>query len=492
MTRRHPLSGMVACALGTVIAAPVFAGAFTFTSEANPQIVTHPANVQFNNSNPAPSVTVCLDPGAQPLTGNPVQSIRNAIATYNRLAAVQGNVDDAAGAGVPASRPDFESVFLHELGHCIGMDHSALGPSEVGCSLGGGGTCASHPTVFATMSDDGGNNTWNLTPGADGMRGSRDDNRGDDVNLHWYRRGVNNPFEMPPTVVDRTTYAVTTNYLPGTHTAVETSTSHSPCGNPTANTASLPGRVASTQNAMFPVLCLNNVIRELAPDDVTTLRIARAGGDGTQGTGDDYVPTLNYVGLTTNCDVRVRFSGGGFGVCEASATTHANNNYRLGQNTITLGQTNAINWFFNQTDTTVVDTADLALSLTATPVPAPLGQELAYNVAVRNNGPNTATQLQMVQTLPPGTELENAGGAGWTCDAGAATVTCIRASLDSGANSSITVRITVPLDYDGAPTLSSQASVSTAVQDPNTGNNGASVVVPVDFVLDRIFASSFE
>lgn len=477
---RQRLAATILLAVGATSA---HAGAFLF-SDSNAQRVTHPANVALNSSNPTPSVTVCLDPAAQPTSGNPEQAIRNAVATYNRNTAIQGNVKSAAAAGVPGGQPDFESVFLHELGHCVGLDHSALGPSETGCF---GADCNG---IYATISTDGNNGSYNLTLGADGMRGSRDDGRGDDVNLHWYQRGVNNPFAMPPAVVDRTTFAVTTNFLPAGHTAVETSTSHSPCGNPSANTAGLPGRVASTQNTMFPVICTNNVIRELAPDDVNTLRIARAGADGTQGTSDDYVPTLSYIGKTTNCDVKVRFSGSGFGVCEVSASG-TGNNYVIVDGTITLAQTNAVNWHFNQTNTTVPPSANLSVTLTATPNPVPRGDALTYRITVANVGPQAATSVSAVQALPPGTTYDGFSGSGWSCSRSGNTLTCTRASLAVSASSTIDVTVDVPGNYANA-SLASQVTVSSALADPVSGNNSANLSVPIDLIVDRIFGDGFE
>lgn len=469
-------------------ASAAHAGAFVFSDTNGAQVVTHPPNTALNGSSPTPSITVCLDPAAQPGSGNPTQAIRNAIAALNRIKPVQSNVRPGGSAGLPAGRPDFESVFLHELGHCMGMAHSALGPTEVGCTVGV--DCAANGAVYSTISTRGANGNFDVGLGADGMRGSRDDPRGDDVNRHWYQRGVNNPFVLPPAVVDRTTHAVTTNYLPGSHSAVETATNH--CGSPSADTAGLPGRVDNTQNAMFPVICVSNVLRELAPDDVATLRIARAGSDGVQGTGDDYAPTISYVGITTSCDIVLRFSGGGVGVCQYSPASTSANNIVLDGGTITVGQTTAINWHFNQTDTTVVDSADLSLTLDAAPSPVGLGAPITYTHFVRNVGPNPATGVMLSQNLGPGTTFETASGTGWSCDASGATLVCEGPTINVGASSTLIVSVDVPTDYAGAPTISSQASVTSDLDDPVPGNNSDTAAVTVDFVVGRIFANSFE
>ncbi len=464
------------------------AGSFIGSNSA-PERVMHPVGTRLLPPHVAsPTTTVCLDPAGLPASGNAEQSIRNAIATFNRLTAEQGNVVSGASAGVAGGQVDFESVFLHELGHCIGMDHNVLGPSEVGgCSLGNAGTCQSDPSLFATVSTKGVNNSFQVNAGGDGQRASRDDTRGDDTNRHWYRRNVNNPFEMPPATVDRQTYAVTTGFLPGGHTYPEAATSHSPCSSPSSNTAALPGRVANTENVMFPVLCSANAIRELAPDDVTTLRIARAGVDGVQGTSDDYVPQISYAGITDSCDVVLRFSGSGVGFCSVSFQVNGNNS-AIVSGSITVGQTTSIPWHFNQTDTTVPASADLSVAAQVDQSPAPVGAHRVYTATVSNAGASQATSLQLTANLPAGTAFVGASGSGYTCGHAAGVVTCTRASLNAAASAAVNITVHLPLAYAGASTLTLQASASSAVNDGNAGNNSTSVATPVDFIAPfRIF-----
>ncbi|MBB5208424.1 DUF11 domain-containing protein [Chiayiivirga flava] len=139
-----------------------------------------------------------------------------------------------------------------------------------------------------------------------------------------------------------------------------------------------------------------------------------------------------------------------------------------------------------------VPMADLSLGMTATPSPVPRGGMLTFTITVENDGPDQATALQMVQTLPAGVTVLNASGSGWTCATGGATVSCTRGVLNSGTTSAIVVTVNVPIDYTGAGALASQASIDSEIDDPQGGNNSDSVSVPVDFIVDRIFGNSFE
>lgn len=124
--------------------------------------------------------------------------------TFNALVRTTGNVSFGAIGG----KADFESVLLHEMGHSLGLGHVNLA-SESG--LAG-------PGRNFTKSGDGGDNTFNLGIGADGVRGSSDDIRGDDVNLNYFEKATNNPFLLAASgIVDSTTYSMVLGDLPAGH-----------------------------------------------------------------------------------------------------------------------------------------------------------------------------------------------------------------------------------------------------------------------------------
>lgn len=339
----------IAVGLLAALFAPL-AHAGVFLNET-PGKVTHSGN--YAGSGGERVMNVCLDPAAPPLSGSATQATANAVAEYNRLQGQLGNVVSAASVG--ASGVDYESILMHELGHCVGLDHNVLGPSEVGCSLGG--TCVNSPTLFYTNSSTGANTVYDTAAGTDGARGTGDDSRGDDVARHWHRIGNNNPFVEPP-VADRTTF-VQSGGLPAGDTFSEAVTSFSPCtqGTVISNTSLANGQLP-TSDVMMPVLCTNNVVRDLSPNDRSMFRVARAGFDGVAGNADDYTLRLNFQGTDqTNCDIRIQFPNGGGFFCQVSLFIYGNGDQSVGDNnpnapsgSIQLDRNT--NWFFNQNDTT--------------------------------------------------------------------------------------------------------------------------------------------
>jgi len=287
-------------------------------------------------------VTVCLNPAAPNAAEQPIE---NAVAEFNRFQGINGNVTSGPGPG----QTDFESVMLHELGHCMGLDHNTLGPSE----LGSGDFGNAQLYYTKSLPNVGG---FNTDDGVDNVRASRDDVRVDDTNLHWFRNGVNNPFADLPATVDQNTYSVSLLNLPVGHLYAEAATSHSPCApQSAATTSSLPGRVPLTQSVMMPVLCSSNAVRKLSKDDEAQFRIARAGYNGAAGNADDYTWTMQYVGRTTDCHIPISLVSDaetGFAQCNVGFLLPGNGS---GDGVLTQMQLiarSSVNWFFNQTDTT--------------------------------------------------------------------------------------------------------------------------------------------
>src|SRR5207244_2927754 len=104
---------------------------------------------------------------------------------------------------IPAGDFDWESAALHEMGHCIGLNHPNLA-TESGLT---------DPDRNYTKTTKGANAAYDLKDGADNVIGSSDDVRGDDVNVHWFRVSNNNPFTIAATV-DSTTYSRNVASLP--------------------------------------------------------------------------------------------------------------------------------------------------------------------------------------------------------------------------------------------------------------------------------------
>lgn len=319
-------SAIVLSVLLAGVIAPARGGVFIFAeSQNNPQLIAHPAGYSGNQNNL--TVSVCIDPASQSISDMEIP-VRNAITTWNELSPRLDNVrlNDPT---IPSNHIDYESVLLHEIGHCVGLGHVNLA-TESGVASSNRGYAKSRP---------GPNGNYDLDDGADGVKGSLDDLRGDDINYGWFRKGFNSPF-LHEFTVDETTYGTGLEDLPVGHNFVEIAS---------LGVARARG-LADGEAVMHQGTRIRENQRDLARDDATMVRLAMAGRDRTQETADDYRFTLEYGGVKTGCDITIRTEGSGFGVCQVSGSfiSGDGNHIQITSGSITMGSTSNYNWYFNQ------------------------------------------------------------------------------------------------------------------------------------------------
>lgn len=304
----------------SIVLSPVVqAGAYIFAGEGNGvDAITHPSGYTGNGG--VLNVGVCIQPtsdNAQQL----VIPLQNNIAVWNDLQPVASNLDPGAVSGL-----DVESVLLHELGHCVGLAH-VNAASESGLSEND-----------YTKATDGGNNIFDVNPGPDGVPGSADDIRGDDVNLHWFNPN-NDPFQLPiATPVDTTVYQRDSAFLPGGDNFA---------ANASRELAADLG-LAPAEAVMQQLTYSGETQREIISDGATTIMLAESGIDETAGTADDYQLNLVYEGITTGsqCDITVTMStSSGFASCSTNGSFLGNGHIRITTATIQLGSN--YSWHFN-------------------------------------------------------------------------------------------------------------------------------------------------
>jgi hypothetical protein len=415
------------------------AGAYLFAGEANGvDIITHPNTYTGVESEAV--VRVCIDPASINAAQMEIP-IQNNINTFNRLQSTLGNVQ-VSGNGVNNNQIDFESVSLHEIGHCIGLAHVNLATES--------GVPAADRDY--TKSTDGANNSFDYSAGADGVIGSSDDVRGDDVNLHWFRKSNNDPFTID-SVIDKTTYSIDIADLPS--------------GNFVANAdrdlstlLSLPMTEAVMQQGTF----FGETQRSLGHDDVATISYAASGLDETAGTSDDYTVRLEYGGISdTDCDVTVKFSTEvGFAACETGGQYIGNtgpfssrvyNHIRI--TTASIEFNDGFNWVFNQE------------TLNQEPAITSLDDQVVFEqtvllIDISASDPDNDDLAITASGLPSFAVLNDNGD-------GTATITV---SPDLGDES--VSQVTVTATDDGLPNVSSQVSFQLTVNIYDTDGDGLS------------------
>ncbi|NEZ02915.1 hypothetical protein G4Y73_01980 [Wenzhouxiangella sp. XN201] len=318
---------ILALAVGAALSASASAGTFIFAeSQENPDIIVHP--IGYTGAGGTLSISVCIATTSESQSDLEIP-VRNAINTWNTFQPSKSNVT-RGDPQLDNNEFDIESVLLHEVGHCIGLAHPNLANES--------NLPDPDDWDYAKTLKTGG--SYDLGIGGDGVRGSRDDQRGDDVNLNWFRIGSNDPF-LFESEIDLDTYSNDVADLPGGHAFVEIAS---------YDVSQLRGEGAG-EGVMNQLTLNQETQRQIHNEDATTLRIGRSGADEDQGTADDYDIELVYGGISDSCDITVEMTGGGFGVCNVSATSAGlpANHLRITTGTITLGSTGSVNWFFNDT-----------------------------------------------------------------------------------------------------------------------------------------------
>jgi uncharacterized repeat protein (TIGR01451 family) len=120
-------------------------------------------------------------------------------------------------------------------------------------------------------------------------------------------------------------------------------------------------------------------------------------------------------------------------------------------------------------DLTVPASADLGVSVSDAPDPVTVGGTLTYTLSVPDLGPDPASSVTLVDTLPAGVSFVSSNPPSPTCTLAGQTLTCGLGTVAIGAAATVTVVTTVTQ----AGVLTNTASVSGAEPDPDASNNTA-------------------
>ena len=130
-------------------------------------------------------------------------------------------------------------------------------------------------------------------------------------------------------------------------------------------------------------------------------------------------------------------------------------------------------------DVTVLERqADLRLTKRG-PSTTRIGQQIEYQLTVRNAGSDTATNIVLTDTLPADVTYISVTPSTTTCNQAGQTITCTLGDLYTGSNKTITLKVQVANTVDVGTFLQNTATVQADQADPNLGNNTSSVSTEV-------------
>ncbi|MEN8206218.1 MAG: Ig-like domain-containing protein [Pseudomonadota bacterium] len=304
----------------------------------------------------------------------------------------------------------------------------------------------SSPEIESTKSTDGNNNVFDVDAGTDGVTGSSDDIRGDDVNLHWFRISNNDPFTID-SIVDETTYSINLSALPSGHLFA---------ANAERNVSALLGYGSNTEAVMQQGTSFDEAQRTLTHDDVATLLYASSGVDEQASNSDDYTIRLEYGGISsTNCDISMSItSTTGLAFCSVSGTrvgAPPKRHFRLTSATIEFG--GSFNWFFN--DETVNQAPVLAMIGDQT-----LTEGQSLNLVLNASDADNDNIVYSSTGLPDFASLVDLND-------GTATLDITPASGDFG-----TYPVTITVTDNGLPVLEGSEMFSIIVSPPFVDSDG--------------------
>ena len=113
--------------------------------------------------------------------------------------------------------------------------------------------------------------------------------------------------------------------------------------------------------------------------------------------------------------------------------------------------------------------ADLSLTNTASPNPGQAGVPLSYRLVITNNGPATATNVQVSDTLPAAVAFGSASATQGSCS-GSGPVNCSLGNISVRGTAIVTITVTP----SSASQIVNSATAGANETDPDSSNNSAS------------------
>lgn len=119
---------------------------------------------------------------------------------------------------------------------------------------------------------------------------------------------------------------------------------------------------------------------------------------------------------------------------------------------------------------TVAQNSDIAVALVNAPASVIVGQQITYNIAVTNNGPDIATDVSLTDTLPVAALFVSATAQKGSCNLTGGTVICNIGNLANGQTVSISLIIDAP---NSVGDMTNAVSAICSDSDTDCANNSA-------------------
>ena len=134
--------------------------------------------------------------------------------------------------------------------------------------------------------------------------------------------------------------------------------------------------------------------------------------------------------------------------------------------------------------------ADVAIVKTGSPNPVTQGTPLTYTLAVTNNGPASATNVTVADTLPTSVTYLSSNTTQGSCSEAGGTVTCLLGTMANAGTATVTI-LTIP---GTAGQISNTATVAADQTDSNQSNNSSTwsetVTSPTSVRLQSLVAQT--
>ncbi|MBI9074017.1 MAG: DUF11 domain-containing protein [Desulfatibacillum sp.] len=142
--------------------------------------------------------------------------------------------------------------------------------------------------------------------------------------------------------------------------------------------------------------------------------------------------------------------------------------------------------------TTVLPTVDLSITKSHTGASFAIGDNVTFDIAIANNGPNDDSgPISVMDTLPTGLTYVSLSGAGWSLAASSGQdYTFTHAGPLNNGGSLATLSVTASVAAGAYPTATNTATVYTTNHDPNSANSQDTDTITVAPLVDLSVSKS--